>query len=208
MTTNKTKSKKRGFTLIELMVVLVIFVALTGIMISSQSKFDGTILLNNLAYDIALSIRETQTYGINVKEFATSTGPSIFAGYGVRFDPDPMIGDPTHYILFSDVNNNHFFDGDTLCPKNDSECVKKYALTRGSYIKSICVGSDEGNCSIPSGINSDKSLQITFKRPNPDATIIIGSEATRYQFAKIIISSANQVTTSIVVTALGQIYVQ
>jgi prepilin-type N-terminal cleavage/methylation domain-containing protein len=63
-------SRKSGFTLIELMVVLVVFVALTGIMISSQSKFDGTILLNNLAYDIALSIREAQTYGVNVKEFS------------------------------------------------------------------------------------------------------------------------------------------
>ena len=116
----KVNYRKSGFTLIELMVVLVIFVALTGIMISSQSKFDGSILLDNLAYDIALSIREAQTYGVNVKEFATSSSPSVFAGYGVNF----MKADNKHYILYSDVNNpNYFFDGLSTCLSDDKECV-------------------------------------------------------------------------------------
>ena len=209
----KNLSRKSGFTLIELMVVLVVFVALTGIMISSQSKFDGTILLNNLAYDIALSIREAQTYGVNVKEFSAGL-TSKFSGYGIRFDPAV---DNKHYILFSDVNDNNYFDipnSNPICPKGDPECVKKYTLTRGSFIQSVCVGLSESTCDTQYDVNLDKSISIIFRRPNPDAIITIGAggemscSGHRCQIAKIIISSANNATTSIVVTALGDIYVK
>ncbi|MGB8815634.1 MAG: prepilin-type N-terminal cleavage/methylation domain-containing protein [Minisyncoccia bacterium] len=198
---NKIKSKKSGFTLIELMIVLVIFVALTGIMIGSQSKLDGSILLDNLAYDIALSVREAQTYGVNVKEFFTSPTTSVFTGYGVRFSRS----DNKQYILFADVNPNYFFDGETTCFKDDSECMRKYTLTRGSFIADLCAGSDELNCDPQDEIN------ITFLRPNPDAHItkgIAGNTVPNQSFSKITISSADGQTQNIIVTALGDIYVK
>src|SRR3989338_7579467 len=62
----------RGFTLVELLVTLSLFVVLTTIVLFSQSKFNGSILLTNLAYDVAITVRQAQTYGVNVRE--TSSG--------------------------------------------------------------------------------------------------------------------------------------
>ncbi len=210
----KKRNKKSGFTLIELMAVLVIFVALTGVVMNSQKSFDGTILLNNLAYDIALSVRQAQTYGVNVREFSTTTTSSAFSGYGIRFDPN---NDNKHYILFADVYNNNYFNisnSDPACPKNDLQCVERYALTRGSFISSVCVGLSVSDCYPPTGADTDKSVSIVFRRPNPNATIMVGSSGATCtnnkpcQFAKIVISSSGGQTKSIIVTALGQIYVE
>lgn len=207
----KNRTKKGGFTLVELMVVLVIFVALTGVVMSSQSRFDGTILLNNLAYDIALSVRQAQNYGVNVKESSLNNSSSTFSGYGVVFDTS----DNKHYILFADVignngNGNNYFDStDFFCSKSDPECIEKYALTRGSYIKSLCVANKEEYCTGTENLTN--RLTVTFKRPNPDAHItkgVTGNMLSEQSFAKIVISSAGGQTKSIIVTALGQIYVK
>ncbi len=143
----------------------------------------------------------------SVKEFSTGLTTSAFAGYGIRFDPN----DSTHYILFSDVNDNNHFDGPTTCLKNDTEteCVQKYVLTRGSHIESICAGSDKDHCyKTNNSPDLDQSLGIVFKRPNPDAKIYIGSSGDLNNYAEIIISSANGETKNVVVTALGDIYVK
>ena len=46
------KDKKNGFTLVELLVTITIFVILTGVVLFSQSRFNSTIFLTNLAFTL------------------------------------------------------------------------------------------------------------------------------------------------------------
>jgi prepilin-type N-terminal cleavage/methylation domain-containing protein len=169
---------KKGFTLIELLVTISIFVILTGVVIFNQGKFNSTVLLTNLAYDTALTIRQAQTYGINVKEF----GDSNFIPYGVHFERNAK-----SFILFADTaydkNNpllppNPFLGATTTCITLEG-CVNRYTIQRGNYISDLCVN---GNC-------GKASLDVIFKRPNPDALIYSGN--TSYNNAQIYLKSAD-----------------
>ena len=154
-----------GFTLVELLVTISIFVILTGVVLFNQARFNSTILLTNLAYDTALTIRQAQTYGINVKEFS---GLGEFLPYGVHFEKDYK----TSFILFADTsyvskdnigdglyNNNK--DADLSSCENTKGCVSRYSIKRGNYISDLCI---DGAC-------GKTSLDIVFVRPNPDAFI-------------------------------------
>lgn len=202
-----SKSKTAGFTLIELMVTLTIFAITTGIVMFSQNKFDNSVLLSNLAYDVAITIRQAQTYGINIKEFDAPSGGRSFVGYGVVFDLSEN-GSLRQFNLFADADaaGNNRFDGNFLCQTDDIECISKYIMKRGNYITSICAGSGPSTCVV------GEVLTISFDRPNPDAIILLDDGASlsdRKEYAKIVISSADGSSTrSIVVRSTGQIYVE
>ena len=196
------KNREKGFTLVELLITIVIFVILTGVTLFNQNGFDNTILLKNLAYDIALTVRQAQTYGVNVKE---SQIEGKFSSYGVYFDRSI---NTKSFILFADTNKDgKFITTDMTCPTNDLECVQKYSLKRNSYISGLCVGSDDSFCNS----NQVNNLTIYFQRPDPDANISYnnGTKDISGSYAKITISSAtNSATSSIVVTGPGQIYIK
>ena len=82
------KNQKSGMTLIELMVVLVIFIIVAGLTIFDYSKFRSTASLQNLADDIALSVRRAQNYAIGVK----GSQSSFSNGYGIHFLTTPLNG--------------------------------------------------------------------------------------------------------------------
>src|SRR3989344_4732921 len=93
---------KRGFTLVELIVVVAITTLISSIVVVGSSKFDGTILLTNLAYDVALSVREAQFAGLNVKVFQSGGTSTFNAGYGITFyklNADTSVNNKD-YILF------------------------------------------------------------------------------------------------------------
>jgi prepilin-type N-terminal cleavage/methylation domain-containing protein len=203
-----------GFTLVELLVTITIFTITTGIIMFSQGKFDNSVLLSNLAYDIAITIRQAQTYGVNVKEFGSGTGK--FVGYGVYFDLTDQ-GSNKQFDLFADtmgytngVPGDYKFNGDFSCPANDPECVNKYVIKRGNFIYSVCAGADETSCDATASTIS--RLVIDYKRPVPDAKIFTEADdgsLSPYDYAKIVVSSPDGSSKrSIVVTSTGQIYVK
>jgi prepilin-type N-terminal cleavage/methylation domain-containing protein len=203
---------KRGFTLIELLVTIVIFVILTGVVLVNQNGFNSAELLNNFAYDMVLTIKQAQSYGVNVQENVQGL---FNAPYGVYFNTNTSNqGSRTSFVLFDDLTGINGPDfrytndkGVTTCPTNNPECVQKYTIKNGLYIKDICVGSDENSCNRP-----ENELSILFKRPNLEALIYSDFTGTsgmiRYQYAKITLASQGGATTSVVVTDPGQIYIK
>ena len=86
---------RRGFTLIEMLVVLAIIVTVTTIALSSQSAFNKTLILANTAYDIALTLRSAENFGIGSRALYRTAN----AGYGVHFQRGTL----GSFILFADT---------------------------------------------------------------------------------------------------------
>jgi prepilin-type N-terminal cleavage/methylation domain-containing protein len=59
--------QQKGFTIIELVVSVAIFAFMTAFLVARYGTFNQGVLLTNLAYDVALTIRNAQSYGLNVK---------------------------------------------------------------------------------------------------------------------------------------------
>ncbi len=174
-----------------------IFVVVTSVILANNAQFGGAILLRNLAYDIALSVRQAQIYGISVYRFGSS---NFNAGYGMHFD----ISSPATYVLFADaVAVNGVYDQGELVASTD--------IGRGYQITALCA-TQNGNESC--GYNT---LDVLFKRPEPDARITArngsGQSCTENpiqckESARIVVTSPRGDTSSVVVEAVGQIGVQ
>jgi len=202
-------NKKAGFTLVELLVTISIFVILTGVVLFNSNSFDSTVLLNNFGYDIALTIKQAQSFGVNVREdntgnFSSSTGVYFNTNIGPNEN-----GSLTNFILYTDINGDKkYADGNVnICPTGDTsnlECIQKYSMRNGTHIESICAGNDNNDCD-----SNIKKLSIIFTRPSLEANIFINDESQqRKAYAKITLAASNGASTSVIVTSAGQIYVK
>ena len=198
------KNYKKGFTLVELLVTISMFVVITGVVLVNSNSFDNSVLLRNFTYDVALTIKQAQTYGVNVNE--DSKGEFTNA-YGVYFD---MIESPTNFVIFSDFpldleGNSNRTDSVTTC-NIDSECIKKYSMNKGTHIKNICVSDKGEEC------NKDVSkLSIIFARPSLEAKMYSFDNdiaSAPYKYVKITLQSGDGATSSVIITSVGQIYVK
>jgi hypothetical protein len=164
------------------------------------------IQLQNLAYDIALSIRQAQVYGISVQRFNAS--PTFAPAYGMHF----AISSPNNYVLFGDVSSppNGVFDLSGGTP----ELVESTTIQSGYQIV--------GLYATPPGLAeiSVSSLDITYRRPDPDAYISRNGDLLTFnakgkyvsgninEQARILLQSPRGDQKSVVVSSNGQISVQ
>jgi len=207
------KNARRGFTLIELMVVVAIMLIMTGVIFFNYNSFNDSMLLTNSAYDLSLSIRQAQVYGTAVREGTgwTPVSPidansyNNFAyAYGMHFDTS----DPTGFSLFVDNGSaNGAYD-----PGVDSK-LQTYVFQRGIKVEKLCVSYNGAPC------YPVTSLDITFLRPNPESRISASDTATSFSCdpinnpvcgsATIILQNANgSMTKAVVVSPTGQISVK
>jgi len=170
-----------------------VIVILSTILLANHNKFGGAITLRNIAYDIALSMREAQTYGISVRKFGEGAG-SFGAGYGVHFESTS----PTTYLIFGDaVNANGLYEA--------GESVQLLTMLGGYHLNDLRVTPTGGGAEI-TGLDK---LDVLFQRPDPDAYIRANDlTGTLYQRACIIIESPRGDVLSVIVELTGQISVQ
>lgn len=176
----------KGFTLVELLVSIGIFTVITTAAVFSHKQFNSSVLLTNLAYEMALSIRQAQSYGIAVR---TNAAFNFNSGYGIHFDTST----PTSYILFEDKSGSgtlHVRDG------SDAD-IQTFNITKGNKVLKLCLDGVKP-C-------SNTSVDVTFSRPNPDAYIRVG--ASSYSKAEICVSSPQGTIRKIIIESTGQISV-
>lgn len=216
----------RGFTLVEMLVVLAIITIITTVTLSGQSTFNRSILLTDTAYTLALSMREMQTFGLSSRLYDTGSGTIQNAGYGVNFTR----ADATKYTLFADTSRTSPTPLSTNCPAGSvgdidakpGNCVytasdgtvgTPYQFTRGFYIQRFCGTTPGVNgtryCSDDGG-SPLTALDVVFIRSNTTDAVITGQRAGSVAFAKaeIYISSPEgEATRAICVSQVGQISV-
>lgn len=195
---------QKAFSLVELIIVVAIFLIISAIILSKQSKFSSDILITNVAYQIALSIREAQVYGIGSKQRLDS-GNFIKLGYGVSIKAGSNLADKTvSYDFFADKTDSgviyQYDDGDTV--------LETATLPAGQKIRNICgkTTSSGWSCWEIGGAVSAFNLNIVFVRPNPEPHIENGSSV--YTQALIVVESAIGDKCRVIrVTSTGQISV-
>lgn len=158
----------RGFSFVELMVVLAIVGSITAVVFTNQSSFNKSLILANTAYDIALTIRSAETYGLGGR--ATGKSPT---GYGIHLDRNS----PQSFLVFADTSpaslgtsDCHFTSdtevldaqpGDCVYTENQDTVVTEYTLGNNATISDFCAYTNTWSCGFD-------SLDIVFARPNPD----------------------------------------
>ncbi len=154
-----------GVTLVELIVVIFIFMIISGITIFNYGKFRSSLSIQNLADDIALSVRRAQGFAIGVR----GTGGGFNLGYGIHFTANHNStiynGSNKAFILFANVGNNFQYDNSSnKCgsPESGNECLELLNITSPDNINSIFLNNDT------TSISSKDTLDILFKRPSPE----------------------------------------
>lgn len=182
----------RGFTLIEMIVVVGILVVITAITLANQGRFGERILLRNLAYDVALTFHEAQIYGISAKRIADT---AFAVGHGIAID----MNTPNVMTRFADVDGNHVYNNPS------TEFAGTYQFSRAYRIETIC-----GETSGGSEVCGLQDLFITFRRPEPDASVFgtYASVLGQYAGARIIIISPRDDRVEVLIESSGQISVQ
>lgn len=162
-----------GTTLVELVVVIFIFIMITGVTIFNYGKFNSSISIQNLADDIALTVRRAQSYAIGVRGYGDFSG-----GYGIHFSPKTLVANQEYkasnksFVLFTDIgtsttrNEKYDYISYDGCgtPESGNECIEILNILSTDAISSITVVNDGSKIAVP----SDGSVEILFYRPNPE----------------------------------------
>lgn len=167
--TKNISRKDAGLTIVELLVVVSIFIIITGISIFNYAKFDSYTSTQNLADDIALTVRQAQSYAIGVQGIE---GNFLNIGYGVHFALNENalyshLGSKTSFVLFADMDGDKVYDYDTnnpTCgePSSLNECLEIFTIKSDDLISSFLI---DGSQEI---LNFGDTVDIVFKRPNPE----------------------------------------
>ncbi len=177
-----------GFTLFEMLITVAVIIIVSGVVFYNHNKFESDTEVTNLAYKVALAVREAQVKSISVRQYGE--GGDFSTPYGLHFNKNR----PEEIILFADhgdgsggssdglYNSGDDNGDDMFCStESDTECVEKITIGRENLIKGWCGilwSSDPDDLSSEcfffdynnNPTNNDAQfLDIMFKRPNPDA---------------------------------------
>jgi len=190
----KTKrSLQAGFSLLEMIMVLTVFGLITSIVTYNYGAFNNQITLTNLAYEIAMQIREAQVFSMGVR----GANNAFDSRYGVYFKAGTG-----SFISFVDS------DGDGLCKSGaefcdacttPTECQKIISLPRNMMVEKFEKVGDNSPVTGP--------VFITFKRPDPEA-IIRNSGSLITSGVSVIVRSPDNQYKKIVVRENGYISVE
>jgi hypothetical protein len=193
----------------------------TSAVLFKQTKFSSDILITNMAYEVALTIKDAAVAGLSSRASSTILFKN---GYGVHFEPAPGGGSPSSFIEFFDVSPDvgltqpveddqngldHFYS--VLDVASRDKVDKVISLTQGQTIKQYCAkrASNLWNC----GPSAGYVLNIVYVRPNPDAHITMGTigsgwDRETYSEAKIVVQSGlGDKCRTVSVTISGQVSV-
>jgi prepilin-type N-terminal cleavage/methylation domain-containing protein len=198
-----SQNNKRGFTLVELMVSISIFIIITSVTLVNYPRFSNKLSLDLLAEDVALSVRQAQVFGASVLGTKTvgQNSTKAFKAYGIHFEA-PLPNAATYkYLIFADINGDRIYDGpdanrpipfscphietgNVSSPINGEECVQNFQITGWNQARSLCSNfidkdhpedqtSDERVVQCSDDTKQISSLDIAFVRPNLDAKFAI-----------------------------------
>lgn len=156
---------------------IAIIVAISAVVLARYKTFNSTILLRALAYEIALSVRESQVRGISVQ----GSGGIFGDAYGMHFTAG------TSYMLFADIDDNDQYD--------TGEEIFAYTISQNNRVADMCANE----------ICGLTSLDILFRRPEPDALFSVDPSVSSISSVRVVIGAPDGSTRTVRVWPTGQI---
>lgn len=144
----------RGFTLIELVVVIALIALITALVLPNYRSGDQRLALQRSAYKLAQDLRRAQEMATSAKEF----GGQVPAGYGIHLKNTQ----PNQYILFADLDGSEDYDS--------GEEVEILGFERNIYIDSL---SPDSPLNV---VFSPPDPTVAFSLDANTASVIIGVE--------------------------------
>ena len=180
---------ERGFTILELIFVILIFAILATICLANFRTFSARISFDNLSQDIALRIVQAQKDAMTGVVNSNFISRDLKPSYGVYFTTSTSTTinvSNTKFVYFTDIpgtgTSSTATSGDKVyipsagtfpCTANP-ECISSTTINTGEYIDNFCYKPNTSGavCSGPSFLSS---MSVVFTRPNPDASIMIST---------------------------------
>jgi prepilin-type N-terminal cleavage/methylation domain-containing protein len=231
-----TFKDNRGFTIIEMIVVISIFAIMAGLVLFRYRDYQANINLENTTQDIALQIQKAEVDAISGRYPSLALGqippPATWKpSFGVYFDtatPKQFKYFYDYQSYFSDDTANYVpfgasasggtlpgargvMDGGSFsCGSGGTECLSVTNITNDASVQKICYGAvTSSSCT---GTTSPDNVSIVFTRPFPDReAITVVSNAAVILPEDVRIRIGSDTTTrkrDIVITPLGQIRVE
>lgn len=172
----------RGVSLVELLVVIAIFMIISSMTIFSYSDFRSSISIQNLADDIALSVRKAQNYAIG----AVGSSGDFTYGYGINFsvnsngrsdvknkeakgipisnNDSKVSSNSKSFIIYIDRDDSGFYNCGSI---NDTKCLEYLeilSIKSNDYISGIKLHFDTKT----QNLRENEQIDLRFKRPNPE----------------------------------------
>ena len=188
-------SRERGFTIAEIVVVIAIIGFVFAVVVARYRDFDSTSVLKNLAYEVALSVREAQVMTISTSNIG---GGGVFQNQGQNSYGINFTANSSSYEIFADLSLplNHQYDP-------PGELVKLNSLTQGAQIGAI-YERRAGD----SVLYSVAGATITFVRPHLDTTFVTTSGSAQVIEVLVTVQSSRGSTRTVRILKSGRIQVQ
>lgn len=156
------KQRKGGFTLIEMMVVVGIFLVITGVILLNTPEVREKLSIELVAQEISINIRGTQVYGVATQARVDENNQVQFPSYGIYFSPlaDTDFSNKPRIFGFSDPGNLEF---------NVDGVAETYDVPAGYKISALKY--DNG-----SGWQTANELVVGFIRPSPTAHFLVNND--------------------------------
>jgi len=182
--------KNRGFTLIEITIVVTIIALLGTIFIANYRGGEKQFALKRSAHKLAQDLRTAQEMAMSSQTTPLEFGPETFpkGGYGIYFEEGA-----SSYILFADC------DGDGLYDNTGGALSCRDAVEITPFPEKIEEIFLEKGISIDSLFPVSPSISLTFFPPDPVLTIKPNSNS-----ASVILSFDGQ-TKTVSINSVGLI---
>ncbi|MEK7575959.1 MAG: prepilin-type N-terminal cleavage/methylation domain-containing protein [Patescibacteria group bacterium] len=167
----KNKTITGGFSLIELMVTIVIFVIISSVIIFNYPNFRDKMSLSREVANIVSDIRTAQVYSLGTKQHE-NFGINEIKGYGVYFNTTS----PKQYQIFLDLTSS-----DNRIYNVGEEVGSAIQITTTNKISSLKCGG--GSC-------SNNEVSIFYSRPYVNA-FISDNGTNLYDYVEIEVQSTS-----------------
>ncbi len=186
---------QKGFSLIELIVTVSIISVILSVVLYNYGGFNDKLSLSSATQELAIGVRQAQTYGINVKESTVSSGQFNYA-HGIYLSTQT----PSSYVIYVDSNSNNVYDSGA------GELVETVNLRNGITINNIC---NSTTCPA-SGV---ARMSINFLRPNPDGRIYFLNSSGSIvsgpiSYGRVQLRSPKGTFSYVIIESTGQVVVQ
>lgn len=166
--------KEQGFTVVELLVVLVVIVVLFSVVVSNFPSARLQLNVSRAAYQFQQDVRRVEDLSLSEIPYQTASGPVEVDGYGIYVDL-ASLGNKK-YIIYADKSpGNHQYDAsdyivDTIDLSSSAQGVVLREINNISgQSTSLNVARQASNIDISFLGGNNKSVEFVFTPENDPA---------------------------------------